>query len=132
VKLDRLLPLSRLVAEETGIPVSPNKSVVGSNAFTTEAGIHQDGLLKDPGTYLPFPPELVGAEGHSLIIGKHSGRAAIGLRLKEMGYDFSPGEVDLIAKEIGESVVAKSADERALLLDAVARVGGKGVATPHE
>jgi 2-isopropylmalate synthase len=132
VKLDRLLQLSRLVSEETGIPVSPNKSVVGSNAFTTEAGIHQDGLLKDPGTYLPFPPELVGAAGHSIVIGKHSGRAAIGLRLKEMGYDFSAGEVDLIAKEIAESTVAKAVDDRALLLDAVEKVCGKGATHAHD
>jgi 2-isopropylmalate synthase len=130
VKLERLLPLSRLVAEETGIPVSPNKSVVGSNVFTTEAGIHQDGLLKDPGTYLPFSPALVGAEGHRLVIGKHSGRAAIGLRLQEMGYVFSAETVDRIAKEIGES--AKATDDRTLLLDAVARVCGKDVMRPHE
>ena len=125
LKLDRLLPLSRLVAEETGIAVSPNKSVVGSNAFATEAGVHQDGLLKSPETYLPFSPSLVGAEGHALVIGKHSGRAAIGLRLKELGFDFSAGEVDRIANEIGERVEAKTADDKALLHDAIAKVRGR-------
>jgi isopropylmalate/homocitrate/citramalate synthase len=80
----------------------------------------------------PFPPEMVGAAGHSLVIGKHSGRAAVGMRLKDLGYNFSPGEVDLIAKEIGESVGAKTADDRTLLLDAVAKVSGKGATTRHE
>jgi 2-isopropylmalate synthase len=127
LKLDRLLSLSRLVAVETGLAVSPNKSIVGSNVFATEAGVHQDGLLKDPATYLPFPPALVGAEGHRFIIGKHSGRAAIGSRLQEMGYSFTTEIVDRIAGEIAIAAEANSSDERTLLLAAVERVCGKGI-----
>jgi 2-isopropylmalate synthase len=114
--------LSRLVAEETRVPVSPNKSVVGANIFATEAGVHQDGLLKDPDTYLPFPPELVGSEGFRLVIGKHSGRAAIGLRLAELGYSLSPEKIGLVAAEIAEATSAETADDQTLLAEAVERV----------
>lgn len=122
VKLDRLVPLSRLVARETGIAVSPNKSIVGSNAFTTEAGVHQDGLLKHPDTYQPFRPTLVGGEEPVLVIGKHSGRAAIDVRLKQMGYSFSPEMLDRVAAEIERSADTKPVDEHTLLLNAIARV----------
>jgi 2-isopropylmalate synthase len=87
IALDRLWSLSRLVSELTGIPASPNKAVVGSNIFATSAGIHQDGLLKNPDTYLPFVPERVGAPGIELVPGKHSGRAAFAERLSELALD---------------------------------------------
>jgi 2-isopropylmalate synthase len=87
IKLDlsRLVPLCRLVAELTGIPLVPNKPVGGANVFATEAGIHQDGLLKNPDTYLPFRPEKVGAEGIRLVLGRHSGRRAVAHRLEQLG-----------------------------------------------
>ncbi len=85
IVLDKLWALSRLVAELTSIRAAPNKAVVGSNIFATSAGIHQDGLLKDPDTYLPFRPDKVGASGIELVLGKHSGRAAFAARLEQMG-----------------------------------------------
>ena len=77
---------SRLVAELTGTRVPPNKAIVGANAFAHEAGIHQDGVIKHRLTYEIMEPETVGADGSSLVLGKHSGRHALRLRLQELGY----------------------------------------------
>lgn len=87
IKLDttQLAPLCRLVAELTGISISAMKPVGGRNIFATEAGIHQDGLLKNPDTYLPYRPELVGQRGVELVLGRHSGRRAVAHRLAEIG-----------------------------------------------
>ncbi|MCP3962609.1 MAG: pyruvate carboxyltransferase [bacterium] len=98
VKTERLVELSRVVAELSGVDVAPNKAVVGANVFATAAGIHQDGLLKDRATYTPFPPELVGAEGVELVLGKHSGRAAFGARLRALGYRLSDEQVGEVAE----------------------------------
>jgi 2-isopropylmalate synthase len=112
IKLDRLWALSRLVAELTGIAVSPNKAIVGPNVFATEAGIHQDGLLKHPDTYLPFRPERVGAPGIRLMLGRHSGRAAFSARLSELGLSVSDEELDRLI------VRAKAVDKEEWLDDA--------------
>lgn len=81
----KLAPLCELVSELTGIAISPMKPISGANIFATEAGIHQDGLLKNPDTYLPYRPERVGAAGIRLVLGRHSGRRAVAHRLKEIG-----------------------------------------------
>jgi 2-isopropylmalate synthase len=81
----KLYALSHLVAELTGCRLAVNKPISGRTIFATEAGIHQDGLLKNPDTYLPFRPEMVGAAGVELVLGRHSGRSAVGHRLKELG-----------------------------------------------
>ena len=78
---------SRMVSAYTGMPIQPNKAIVGSNAFAHEAGIHQDGMLKHHTTYEIMRPELVGLNASSLVLGKHSGRHAFRTRLEEMGYD---------------------------------------------
>ncbi|MFQ5575611.1 MAG: 2-isopropylmalate synthase [Anaerolineae bacterium] len=77
---------SRLVSAYTGIPVQPNKAIVGANAFAHEAGIHQDGMLKHHTTYEIMRPETVGLHASSLVLGKHSGRHAFRVRLEELGY----------------------------------------------
>ena len=87
----KLAPLCQMVAELSGIAIPRMKPVGGSNIFATEAGIHQDGLLKNPDTYLPFRPETVGAEGIHLVLGRHSGRRAVAHRLKELGMIISDG-----------------------------------------
>jgi 2-isopropylmalate synthase len=92
----QLVRVSRLVSSVTGFPVPPNKAVVGSNAFAHESGIHQDGMLKHQQTYEIMRPESVGAMQTRLVLGKHSGRAAIKSRLAEMGYSFDEGAVDRI------------------------------------
>jgi 2-isopropylmalate synthase len=84
----QLTRLSRLVSTVTGFVVPPNKAVVGSNAFAHESGIHQDGMLKNEATYEIMRPESVGATQTTLVLGKHSGRAALAARLVELGYSF--------------------------------------------
>lgn len=79
---------SQLLQEITGVAVQPNKALVGDNAFAHEAGIHQDGVLKNPLTYEIMTPESVGVPGNKLVLGKHSGRNALNNRLKELGFDF--------------------------------------------
>jgi len=78
---------SRLVSSVTGFQVQPNKAIVGANAFAHEAGIHQDGVLKDVRTYEIMTPESVGLTANKLVLGKHSGRHAFNEKLKELGYD---------------------------------------------
>lgn len=84
-----IYPASRLLSHITGIVVQPNKAIVGANAFAHEAGIHQDGLLKERQTYEIMTPESIGLPSHTLVMGKHSGRHAFRERLKSLGYDLS-------------------------------------------
>jgi 2-isopropylmalate synthase len=95
-------PTSRLVSMITGIIVQPNKAIVGANAFAHEAGIHQDGVLKNPMTYEIMKPETVGLTANTLVLGKHSGRHALRSHLKNMGYDLSDDELALIFKKFKE------------------------------
>jgi 2-isopropylmalate synthase len=83
---------SRLVSAVTGMQVQPNKAIVGANAFAHESGIHQDGMLKDASTYEIMTPESVGQSHSSLVLGKHSGRAAFRDKLEQMGYHLSDNE----------------------------------------
>ncbi len=92
IQTRQLARSSRLVAAIIGVPVPPNKAVVGANAFAHEAGIHQDGVLKNPLTYEIMRAETVGLDGNALVLGKHSGRHALRARLKSMGHDLSDEE----------------------------------------
>jgi 2-isopropylmalate synthase len=96
IQTENIHPTSRLVSMITGIIVQPNKAVVGANAFAHEAGIHQDGVLKNPMTYEIMKPETIGLSTNKLVLGKHSGRHALRSRLKDMGYDLSTEEIDLV------------------------------------
>lgn len=77
---------SRMVSNYTGMPIQPNKAIVGANAFAHEAGIHQDGVLKERSTYEIMTPESVGLHSSQLVLGKHSGRHALKVRLQELGF----------------------------------------------
>lgn len=104
VKLDELYSLAELVSDATGVPLPPNKAVVGENAFTHESGIHTDGTLKDEAMYEPYPPDLVGRE-RRLVLGKHAGRAGVRAALDEHGVDVDEAAIDRIVervKELGE------------------------------
>ncbi len=81
----QLVPASQLVSQITGIPVQPNKAIVGANAFAHEAGIHQDGMLKHRGTYEIMDPQSVGWEQSRLVLGKHSGRHGFDAHLRQLG-----------------------------------------------
>ncbi len=96
IQTEHIHPTSRLVSMITGMMVQPNKAIVGANAFAHEAGIHQDGVLKNPMTYEIMRPETVGLNKNQLVLGKHSGRHALRSRLKEMGYDLSDEELNLV------------------------------------
>ncbi|MDD5556489.1 MAG: 2-isopropylmalate synthase [bacterium] len=90
----RIWKTSRLVSRLTGIPVQPNKAVVGDNAFAHEAGIHQDGILKERRTYEIMTPASVGWRGTSMVMGKHSGRHAFRERLRALGHRPGPQELE--------------------------------------
>jgi 2-isopropylmalate synthase len=91
---EQLYPASQMLGEITGVTVQPNKAVVGRNAFAHEAGIHQDGMLKNPLTYEIMTPKSVGVPDSKLVLGKHSGRHALGLRCQQLGYQFDRRELD--------------------------------------
>jgi 2-isopropylmalate synthase len=93
LNLQELYKSSRLLSEITGAHIAPNKAVVGANAFAHEAGIHQDGIIKNPRTYEIISPEAVGVPSRSLVLGKHSGRNALRQSLKELGYEPSDTEL---------------------------------------
>lgn len=88
-----IINLSRLVSGFTGIPVQPNKAIVGINAFAHEAGIHQDGVLKERSTYEIMNPRDIGLDSSEIVLGKHSGRHALNERLKQLGYSLSEEEL---------------------------------------
>jgi 2-isopropylmalate synthase len=88
----QLVKTSRLLSMLTGVNVSPNKAIVGRNAFAHEAGIHQAGVLKNPLTYEIMSPEQVGFVGRELVVGKHSGRTGIAARLSQLGFELTDAE----------------------------------------
>jgi 2-isopropylmalate synthase len=88
IAADQLFPASQMLSEITGVPVQPNKAVTGRNAFAHEAGIHQDGVLKNPLTYEIMTPQSVGVPDSRLVLGKHSGRHALSIRCEQLGYQF--------------------------------------------
>jgi 2-isopropylmalate synthase len=86
INTQELLATSQLVSHLTSIPVQPNKAVVGANAFAHEAGIHQDGMLKNRMTYEIMTPQSVGWADTKLVLGKHSGRHGLDARLRQLGH----------------------------------------------
>ena len=117
----QLSRLSKLVSNYTGISVQPNKAIVGANAFAHEAGIHQDGMLKNNQTYEIMRPEDVGVSQTNLVLGKHSGRHALRARLAEMGHALDDAELDQAFtrfKELADrKKVITDADLEALIAD---------------
>jgi 2-isopropylmalate synthase len=93
IRLEELFPTSRMLTEITGAQVAPNKAIVGANAFAHEAGIHQDGIIKNPLTYEIISPQSVGVPARSLVLGKHSGRNALRQTLRDLGYEASDAEL---------------------------------------
>jgi 2-isopropylmalate synthase len=91
---DQIFPTSQLLSEITGVPVQPNKAITGRNAFAHEAGIHQDGVLKNPLTYEIMTPQSVGVPDSKLVLGKHSGRHALSIRCEQLGYQFDRRALD--------------------------------------
>jgi 2-isopropylmalate synthase len=96
VKTERLYPVSRMLSTITGLTVQRNKAIVGRNAFAHEAGIHQDGMLKDRSTYEIMRPEDVGVPRTDLVLGKHSGRHALRERVDEMGFTLTEEQLETL------------------------------------
>src|SRR4051812_20535888 len=96
IKTERLYPVSRMVSTITGLAVQRNKAIVGRNAFAHEAGIHQDGMLKERSTYEIMRPEEVGVPRTDLVLGKHSGRHALRDRVHELGYHLNDEQTETL------------------------------------
>jgi 2-isopropylmalate synthase len=107
-----IYPSSHLLVMTTGIPVQPNKAIVGANAFAHEAGIHQDGILKHRTTYEIMEPATIGLTTNRLVIGKHSGRHAFKDRLRGLGYDLSDDQIGRLFQRFKEL-----ADKRKEIVD---------------
>ncbi|MBQ2822558.1 MAG: 2-isopropylmalate synthase [Thermoguttaceae bacterium] len=95
----RLVPASQLVSGITGLEVPRNKAIVGRNAFAHESGIHQDGMLKNAMTYEIMRPEDVGFQKTDLVLGKHSGRAALNDKVNQLGFSLTPEQVNKLFEE---------------------------------
>jgi len=98
----RLVPTSRLITSVTGLTVQRNKAIVGRNAFAHESGIHQDGMLKEPSTYEIMRPEDVGWARTDLVLGKHSGRAAIADRARHLGFHLTGEQLQSLFERFKE------------------------------
>ncbi|MDQ6995556.1 MAG: 2-isopropylmalate synthase, partial [Mariprofundaceae bacterium] len=96
IETTKITPTSKLVSQITGMPVQPNKAIVGANAFAHEAGIHQDGVLKQKQTYEIMTPESVGLNTNRMVLGKHSGRAALKSRYEVLGTSLDGDELNAV------------------------------------
>src|SRR6202162_370008 len=119
LKLEHLFPTSRMLTEITGAQVAPNKAVVGANAFAHEAGIHQDGIIKNPLTYEIMSPESVGVPSRMMVLGKHSGRNALRMSLRDLGYEPSDAELAEVYQRVN-ALADKSKNVRPRDLVAIA------------
>jgi len=124
----KIMNISRRVAAVSGFPVQYNKAIVGKNAFAHESGIHQDGMLKNAETFEIMRPEDVGLAATNLVLGKHSGRAALRAKLKDLGYELADnqlGDVFVRFKELADrKKEVYDEDLIALMTDTTANVAG--------
>jgi 2-isopropylmalate synthase len=96
IAAEHLYPASRLLSDLITFGPQPNKAIVGRNAFAHEAGIHQDGMLKERTTYEIMDPRSVGVPESRLVLGKHSGRHALNQRCKDLGHELSREQLDAL------------------------------------
>lgn len=117
----QIMKTSRMVSNYMGMPIQPNKAVVGANAFAHESGIHQDGVLKNATTFEIMTPETVGLAESRLVLGKHSGRHALKVRLAELGYNVEGDALAQVFARFKDLADAKKnvtdADLEALIAD---------------
>jgi 2-isopropylmalate synthase len=109
LNLSKMFGVSQLLAQMISFAPSPNKAVVGDNAFAHEAGIHQHGVLSNPLTYEIMTPSVFGIPTNRLVLGKHSGRHALRSRLIELGYNLSPADLDVAYRAFTELADRKKA-----------------------
>ena len=129
VNTRRLVPTSRLLTNITGMQVQRNKAIVGRNAFAHEAGIHQDGMLKERRTYEIMAPEDVGFAKTDLVLGKHSGRAALADRARALGFDLNAEQLQQVFEEF-----KRLCDKKKEVYDGdlIALIEERSRGTPHE
>ena len=131
IETRELARTSRLVSECTGIGVPPNKAIVGANAFAHEAGIHQDGVLKNRLTYEIMSAESVGWDGVCLVLGKHSGRHALRAKTEALGYELNEEELSMLFvrfKELADrKKMVEEGDIQALLLERTEGIGSSAL-----
>jgi 2-isopropylmalate synthase len=129
VRSQEIHPTSRLLASIIGVPVPPNKAIVGDNAFAHEAGIHQDGVLKAAITYEIMTPQSIGRASNELVLGKHSGRHAFHDRLRELGFELEGEEFERAFRRFKELADRKKSifneDLEALVADAASTREGR-------
>jgi 2-isopropylmalate synthase len=99
IRHEEIYSTSQLLAKILGFEPQPNKAIVGRNAFAHEAGMHQHGVLNNPLCYEIMTPETVGVPPNRIVLGKHSGRAALAHKFREMGYELSSDEINQIYQE---------------------------------
>lgn len=109
IKTEKLYEVSQQLARTISFAPSPNKAIVGSNAFAHEAGIHQHGVLSNPLTYEIMTPASVGVPTNRMVLGKHSGRHALRSRLIALGYDLAPADLDVAYRAFTELADKKKA-----------------------
>jgi 2-isopropylmalate synthase len=102
INTQEIYKTSKLVSTLTGIPIQPNKAVVGENAFAHESGIHQHGIIQDPTTYEIIDPKMIGIPESKIVLGKHSGKHAFEKRLQELGYNLSAEQLEEAFKKFKE------------------------------
>jgi 2-isopropylmalate synthase len=129
IKTDQIYKTSRLLTQITGVPVQPNKAIVGANAFAHESGIHQDGLIKEKITYEIMTPQSVGISDTHIVLGKHSGRNAISQHLKKMGYILNDEQINKVAVRVKDLADVKKdiydEDLEAILYEEIYRIEDK-------
>jgi len=121
IETSALFPVSQLLTELTHQPVQANKAIVGRNAFAHEAGIHQDGVIKDRRTYEIMRPADVGAQS-TLVLGKHSGRHAVKKRCEQLGFDLSRLELDRVYRAMIDLADRQKSVEETDLTDIITRL----------
>ena len=119
---EQLFPASQLLSEITSVGVQPNKAIVGRNAFAHEAGIHQDGVIKHALTYEIMTPESVGVPGTRLVLGKHSGRHALGLRCEQLGFLLERRDLDAVYRQFVTLADSDKAIDDHKILELIHRV----------
>ena len=123
INAKEICPISRRVCRTMGIPVQPNKAIVGANAFAHSSGVHQDGVIKERLTFEIINPEDVGLQESKIILSPRSGRNALRHRLSELGYELSPEQLDKIYERFLEVADKKKAvhdaDLEAIMRDEV-------------
>ena len=99
IRTQLLNPVSQLVSDKMGVPVQPNKAIVGANAFAHSSGIHQDGVIKKRETYEIIDPLEVGVDHSKIVLTARSGRAALAYRAKQIGFQLTKDELDVVYQQ---------------------------------